>query len=79
MAMLGDLLSSFVKRRLRFAPSSQAIGLDQIPEALLPLLACSLVLPLNLLDVFVIVMGFSVGAVLLSPVFYRMGLRDRPF
>ena len=31
-AMAGDLLSSFLKRRLALAPSSQAIGLDQIPE-----------------------------------------------
>ena len=32
MAMLGDLLSSFWKRRVGLAPSWQAIGLDQIPE-----------------------------------------------
>ena len=31
-AMLGDLLSSFVKRRLGFAPSSRLTGFDQIPE-----------------------------------------------
>src|SRR5258707_3712665 len=36
MAIIGDLLSSFVKRRLGFAPSSQAMLLDQIPEALFP-------------------------------------------
>ena len=33
-AMLGDLLSSFLKRRMGLAPSCQAIGLDQIPESL---------------------------------------------
>src|SRR5512134_981978 len=32
-AMAGDLLSSFVKRRMGLAPSSKATGLDQIPEA----------------------------------------------
>ena len=31
-AMAGDLFSSFVKRRLNFPPSSQALGLDQVPE-----------------------------------------------
>ena len=36
MAMLGDLLSSFLKRRMGLAPSCQAIGFDQIPESLLP-------------------------------------------
>ena len=39
-AMAGDLFSSFVKRRLGFRSSSRATGLDQIPEALLPLIAC---------------------------------------
>ena len=32
-AMLGDLGSSFVKRRLKVPPSGQAPGLDQIPES----------------------------------------------
>ena len=31
-AMIGDLLSSFIKRRLGRPPSSRALGLDQIPE-----------------------------------------------
>jgi len=35
VAMSGDLLSSFVKRRLNLPPSSRATGLDQIPESLL--------------------------------------------
>ena len=36
-AMAGDLFSSFVKRRLNWPPSSRALGLDQVPESLLPL------------------------------------------
>ena len=39
-AMAGDLLSSFTKRRLGRPASSRAIPIDQIPESLLPLLAC---------------------------------------
>jgi CDP-archaeol synthase len=78
-AIIGDLLSSFVKRRLGFAPSSQAMLLDQIPEALFPVLACSVLLPLSAVDIVVVVASFSVGAILLSPVFHRIGLRDRPF
>ena len=31
-AMTGDLFSSFIKRRFGSAPSSQALGLDQIPK-----------------------------------------------
>src|SRR5258706_1044936 len=55
LAMAGDLLSSFVKRRLARRPSSQAIGLDQIPEALLPLLACQAALGLGLIDIVAVV------------------------
>src|ERR1051325_6292182 len=62
-AIVGDLFSSFVKRRWGFAPSTQAMGLDQIPEALLPVLACSFFLPISATDLVVTVAGFSVGAI----------------
>jgi hypothetical protein len=39
MAMIGDLLSSFVKRRMKLVPGSMALALDQIPESLLPAIA----------------------------------------
>lgn len=38
LALAGDAASSYVKRRLRLAPGSEVPGLDQLPEALLPLL-----------------------------------------
>src|SRR5690349_13242344 len=50
-AMAGDLFSSFIKRRLALAPSSQAIGLDQVPESLVPLLACRTALSLTAADI----------------------------
>jgi len=78
-AMAGDLLSSFVKRRLARPPSSRATGLDQIPESLLPLLACRAALPLTVADIAVVVALFFVGEVLFSRLFYRLGLRDRPY
>jgi hypothetical protein len=52
-AMAGDLFSSFVKRRLKLPPSSQALGLDQIPESLLPLLACREALSLTAADIVI--------------------------
>ena len=79
MAMAGDLLSSFVKRRLGLAPSSQAIGLDQIPESLFPLLAACLLLPLTALDVTVATMLFFAGGLLLSRLLYKWHVRDRPY
>lgn len=78
-AMAGDLISSFLKRRMGLAPSSRAIGLDQIPESLLPLLACRLVLPLSGLDIAVATMAFLVGELALSRVLFRWHIRDRPY
>ena len=79
MAMVGDLFSSFIKRRLDFAPSSRVTGLDQIPESLFPLLACRDLLSLSGIDILTGAAVFSLGAILLSPVFHRIGIRDRPF
>jgi CDP-diglyceride synthetase len=76
-AMAGDLLSSFIKRRFGLKPSSRATGLDQIPESLLPLLACRAALPLTVADIAVVVVLFFLGEVLFSRFFYCLGLRDR--
>lgn len=78
-AMAGDLCSSFAKRRLDRAPSSRATGLDQIPEALLPLIACRAALSLTTADILLGVAVFFAGEVVLSQLFYRLGLRDRPY
>ncbi|HUL90168.1 MAG TPA: CDP-archaeol synthase [Pseudolabrys sp.] len=77
--MAGDLLSSFLKRRFGLTPSSRATGLDQIPEALFPLLACRSVLSLTLVDIAAGCAIFFVGEILLSRVFFRLRLRDRPY
>jgi CDP-2,3-bis-(O-geranylgeranyl)-sn-glycerol synthase len=77
--MLGDLFSSFVKRRLDMPPSSQAIGLDQLPEALFPLLASWKVLPVTLADIVVCVVLFFVGELVLSRLLFALRLRDRPY
>ena len=77
-AMVGDLFSSFVKRRLRLPSSSMAIGLDHIPESLFPLLASRLLLPLSIFDIVAGVMIFVVGALILSPLLFKLNLRDEP-
>ncbi len=78
-AMAGDLLSSFLKRRLGLAASSKATGLDQIPESLFPLLACRSVLSLTAIDIAAGCAIFFVGELLLSYLFFRLRLRDRPY
>ena len=79
LAMTGDLTSSFVKRRLNLPPSSRASGLDQIPEALFPLLGCRELLPLTIADIGAGLALFVIGDVVLSRLLYRVDLRDRPY
>jgi CDP-2,3-bis-(O-geranylgeranyl)-sn-glycerol synthase len=78
-AMAGDLLSSFVKRRLGLASSSRASGLDQVPESLLPALVCRNLLGLTFGDIIVVVALFSVGEVVLARLLFRMHMRDQPY
>ena len=78
-AMAGDLISSFSKRRLNLPTSSRASGIDQVPEALLPLLACRTLLSLAATDIAVCVAMFFIGEVLLSRLLYAIDLRDRPY
>ncbi len=78
-AMTGDLISSFAKRRLHLPPSSRATGLDQIPEALLPLLCAHLLLGLTILDVITGVALFVVGEIALSRLLYRLRIRRHPY
>ncbi len=78
-AMLGDLFSSFLKRRLGLPPSSRATGLDQIPESLFPLLASKPLLSLSALDVAAGTAIFLIGEIVLSHVLFRLRIRDRPY
>ncbi len=79
LAMTGDLMASFVKRRMGLSSSSQALGFDQIPEALLPMLACKFMLGLGWFSVVAIVAVFTLGSLLLSRLLYRLGIRERPY
>lgn len=79
LSMGGDAFSSFIKRRINIPPSGMALGLDQIPEALLPILLVRQELGLDWWSVFALVGLFIVGELLLSRVMYRLGVRDRPY
>jgi hypothetical protein len=60
LALLGDAASSFVKRRMRHPPGADAPGIDQIPEALLPLLALQRPLALGMTDILMVTAAFAV-------------------
>ncbi len=78
-AMLGDLASSFTKRRLGMASSSQAFGLDQIPECLFPLLAVRERYGLDIGEVGLLVVVFVILELLLSRLLFKLRLRDQPY
>ena len=78
-SMFGDLFSSFIKRRLGMTPSSQACGLDQIPESLFPLLAVSSVLDLEWWRICYLVLLFIVIELSLSRILFILKIRRRPY
>ena len=77
-AMLGDSLSSFLKRRVRLNPGDSAPWLDQIPEALLPVLIMRTSLDLDWLQVLVTVIGFALVNMIISPITYWLHIRRKP-
>ena len=78
-AMIGDMLSSFLKRRLRLASSAEAPGLDQVPESLLPLILVRDVVGLSVWDILMGVTAFWIGELLVSRLLYMLRIRDRPY
>lgn len=78
-AMAGDLLSSFVKRRLNLPSSSQSVGLDQVPESLFPMLACRDALSLTIADIALGVAIFFALELILSRLLFRIHVRDEPY
>ena len=66
LSMAGDLISSFLKRRIGVKSSDSAHGLDQIPEAMLPTACLARPLGLGVWDVAVVGIGFLVLGIALS-------------
>lgn len=78
-AMAGDLVSSFIKRRLHLEPGAMALGLDQIPESLFPLMAIRSEMSLDMGDVLSLVASFFIIELLLSRWLFAMHIRERPY
>lgn len=79
LAGVGDLTSSFVKRRLGLRSSSMALGLDQVPESLLPAWFAKVVWDQSWLWVGALVLVFFVSELVLSRVAYHLHIRKQPF
>ena len=79
IATLGDLVSSFLKRRIKKPPSTRATVIDQSPDCLLPTLASRSTLGLGALDVIFVVIIFFLGHITLFQLFFRWKVRNRPY
>lgn len=79
MAMAGDLSSSFLKRRLGIPSSGMALGLDQIPESLFPLLWMRAEWQLGAGDVLGLVVAFLVLELAVSRLLYWLHIRRQPY
>lgn len=77
-AMAGDLLSSFIKRRLGMRSSAKALGLDQLPEALLPALLLHFLFDFSWTVVLVAAVLFAIVDIAASPLLFRLGWRRQP-
>lgn len=78
-AMLGDIISSFIKRRLRIPPKGHAPILDQVPESLIPLLAVQPAVQIPWVNMVAVVAAFVALHLILSPLLFRLHVRDRPY
>lgn len=78
LALGGDLLSSFIKRRMGLEASARATGLDQLPESVMPVAYAWAVLDLPAWQAVGVVLMFVASNMLFSPLLFRMGIRKRP-
>jgi CDP-2,3-bis-(O-geranylgeranyl)-sn-glycerol synthase len=66
-ALLGDALSSAIKRRLALEPGAEVLGLDQLPEALLPLVLFAEPLRIGAVEIAVVALAFMGLDLLAAP------------
>jgi len=78
-AMCGDLLSSFLKRRLGMRSSTRAPLLDQVPESLIPALLLMQTFHLSITAIVALVFAFFLLDIMLSRLLYQLGIRKKPY
>lgn len=77
-SMFGDLISSFVKRRVGLKSGSRFFLLDQGIESLLPLWILKDSLFICWTEIILIVSSFTLLEIVLSPIFYMLHIRRNP-
>ncbi|MDE2049549.1 MAG: CDP-archaeol synthase [Gammaproteobacteria bacterium] len=76
LALAGDAASSLIKRRLRLRPGTEFPGLDQIPEALTPLLVLSAPLRIDVGAVWTLTGVFMLADLAAMPLRHHPPPRD---
>jgi hypothetical protein len=79
LVIIGDLMAAFTKRRLAIPSSGRGVGIDQIPESLLPVAVMSDILQLDGYGITVVVLSFFVLEQWVSPILYRWHIRQQPW
>jgi len=74
----GDLISSFVKRRLGLKSGQKALLLDQGPESFLPLWILKDRLSISWAEISLILIFFIILEIGLSPLLYYLHIRRNP-
>jgi len=79
LAMTGDLISSFVKRRRGLQASDRSPGLDQLPESIIPSIYALVVLGLEWWWAILLPLSFMLIQILISKPLYWFKIRKRPY
>ena len=77
--VIGDMLSSFVKRRFGRHAGSDIILLDQLPESLFPLLAVRAEYALEIEDMIFMILAFIAVDYMASRFLFKLHLRKHPY
>ncbi len=78
-SMVGDMIASFIKRRLGLKSGARCTGIDQAIESLLPLVILKGSLGITWPDCFIVTALFVFLEIVLSPFFYKIGFRKNPY
>jgi len=79
LVMTGDLISSFIKRRMGLAPSDQCMGLDQLPEAFIPSVYAVSVMGADWWWAVLLALAFTLLEILISRPLFWLNIRKRPY
>ncbi len=78
LSMAGDLFSGGTKRRLGIASGGRFLVLDQVPESAVPMLAMGGRLGCHWPDIVAVIILFTLGQVVFSPLLYWLRIRRNP-